>query len=109
MKKLLFISVFAAIYSCKTIDTYHYEDKIDGTIRTVKDDGSTEKTAFWVKVNCKKKRFDWFLIQRERPYLSKGYNYIINDSLYVKNNKRYHKVITVNESDTTTTYFLLSK
>jgi len=110
MKTIVLIALFAGITSCKTLNTYHYEDKIDGTTRTIKDDGETQEHAYWIKTNKRNvKRIGFFISQRERVYLPRGYNYIINDSAYVSGKHKYHRITYINEIDTLTTYFLINE
>jgi len=91
--------------SCRTLDTYHCQEKPDGTMRTIKDDGSNELNAFWIKAHYPK-RLNWFLMQKEKVYLPAGTNCIIKDTFYTHKN-RYHILTTVNNGDTLITYFLL--
>ncbi len=93
--------------SCRTINTYHYEERVDGTVRTVKDNGSNEQCAYWIKAHKNVNRINFFILQKEKVYLPSGMNVIINDSLYKHNKNTYHRLTTINNNDTSITYFLI--
>ena len=103
---LLVISILAT--SCRTIDTYHYKDNnYGGTM--VQDNGSNEQSAIWINTRNKHlTRSNWFILQKERPYVAPGYNEIIYDTIYINNNKEYHLLKYINNDiDTITQYFYI--
>ncbi len=110
MKKLItFSALLFLVTSCHTLETYHYEDSIMGG-KMVRDNGTSQQGAFWVNTTQKNiTRMNWFLMQKERVYLSSGYNYVINDSFYVDKGHKYHVVTTINDTDTSITYFLINE
>ncbi len=110
MKKLIpFSALLFFVTSCRTIETYHFEDSVNGG-RMVKDNGENQQSAFWVNVSQKNiTHINWFLMQKERVYLSPGDNYIIKDTFYADNGHKFHVLTTLNDSDTSVTYFLINE